>query len=902
MPAIKQTKISRAFSARKKRKGCVQKSAIQDDTLTAKKCNLDNWVKSASTVKRGRTGSKKKTASKKPPKSSKKTRKSRQKTKKAASTPKNLTQLRIQAFTPKALDNDFASPSQKSTPINRPPSSKQRPAKSDPLSGPNKRLSFADDGTDPNLVAGASEKKKKKETSFGSVKSFAEDKSAKQTEIIAQTVTKSAPVEHQFEESKAGKPQNVEKVPEVFNPEEILIYTPSDANTPSETVPENPDNEPIVYIPSEPAGECVGTTPAKKSANISSANAGVPPNSRKATLSQSSVTNEGVSVTQTPVIESSPKNKSRVGHIATPAKKAPMSSLDILKASVSRPKLNHAATTAKSATPADNTDVLFGASRKLMAGKPRPFLSKSTRKKMAGVLGRSPVRTHAAGKYRPLLSNSTREKMVLALKTPSHSASKDAKPSTYLEWKQKRAQIDVLFKSPEKSVKSKTSNAALGATPSLSDQYSTPQRTANRTPRAGNYTPPKFPPESPYAKSDVGNAVAKKWENVNDETRPLPLPRSYELLIKKFNAAEVCMTMLLGRGEKHIPFDTLKRSTEMITKRQFFKIDLGRIKTVFPEGYKLDLMKIDGKGCEPDKQVVGVTLLDTGLAKSNRRKFMSSSLVHERKAEFVMRMRQRVLRCHKKFVEDNNLTFVRPETHNCYHADFSLEETPLPPPHKLPEPQKRTGSSVRALLSLGEGTQLEMARVQRELAKALGRNAVGVSKAVREAANRGSSLKSPESSQKPSLSEPGEDSVSIPVKPVRKELRGLSAKLLEKIRNRQAAKNILSNRKGERKEIAHLSGLDYLVGLIRQTCLFERRSRMPLGFLKLMLRKKSNKSTNIDTITAQLDMLRKIAPQWCETTGSRNDIFKIDMRVDLNDVRKLIAAELKKSRVSFDAE
>eukprot|EP01083_Nonionella_stella_P222746 794541_1 len=225
--------------------------------------------------------------------------------------------------------------------------------------------------------------------------------------------------------------------------------------------------------------------------------------------------------------------------------------------------------------------------------------------------------------------------------------------------------------------------------------------------------------------------------------------------------------------------------------------------------------------------------------------------------------------------------------------------TPLPPPHKLPEPQKRAGSSVCALLGLGEGTQLETAR---ELAKAPGLNAVGVSKVVREAANRGSSLKSPESSHTPSLSEPGEDSVSIPVKPVRKELRGLSAKLLEKIRNRQAAKNILSNRKGERKEIAHLSGLDYLVGLIRQTCLFERRSRMPLGFLKLMLRKKSNKSTNIDTITAQLDMLRKIAPQWCETTGSRNDIFKIDMRVDLNDVRKLIAAELKKSRASFDAE
>eukprot|EP01083_Nonionella_stella_P095365 267716_1 len=109
--------------------------------------------------------------------------------------------------------------------------------------------------------------------------------------------------------------------------------------------------------------------------------------------------------------------------------------------------------------------------------------------------------------------------------------------------------------------------------------------------------------------------------------------------------------------------------------------------------------------------------------------------------------------------------------------------TPLPPPHKLPEPQKRAGSSVCALLGLGEGTQLETAR---ELAKALGLNAVGVSKVVREAANRGSSLKSPESSNKPSLSglslsEPGEDSVSIPVKPVRKNLRGLSAKLLEKL-------------------------------------------------------------------------------------------------------------------------
>lgn len=398
------------------------------------------------------------------------------------------------------------------------------------------------------------------------------------------------------------------------------------------------------------------------------------------------------------------------------------------------------------------------------------------------------------------------------------------------------------------------------------------------------------------------NAVPayQRFQNLASDavTTSLQLPYKYRSLLETFRCVDSICAMFYNRKEA-ITFKKLKPAVQRMMRKNLTENQLAQIKYLDPDAYIFEQRKMLNPGSvtkydyyqlviTPNVQplpnttptsmtVIGVHKLDDdNILRKADSKTMNPQIMIARYQRFQQILLDRVKHEHDLFLRNLQPPIIIPkEKVRRWHQDFDLEACPEILPGELPQPPniekfssaKDILSTARNLFNCATPTERMMERY--EATQTASKNAECTS----------------------STSSPSSTAESTPpVDPIAKVLKGVPKSLLEKIRAKQAAKQLdaMTRRPSQDAEASKYARLPELARYIRNIFVTENKGVLELDKVMLKLENSFRERITRDNLRELLELMSKEAPRnWLTFHFIRKtDFIKINRHENLAEVIK----------------
>ncbi|XP_022908921.2 DNA replication factor Cdt1 [Onthophagus taurus] len=364
--------------------------------------------------------------------------------------------------------------------------------------------------------------------------------------------------------------------------------------------------------------------------------------------------------------------------------------------------------------------------------------------------------------------------------------------------------------------------------------------------------------------SPTRNAVALppsplKSEKEESLSESFTLPFKYKCLLEIFRGIDIACQILFNRKET-ITFRKLKSAVEEMLKRNLFERHLAQIATIYPKAFSFvqEKLRVFGLGVKENRWEL--------VVKPGVEENMSSDVLLERRRKFNRLLIEKVHQYHDEFLKSVGLN-INKEKLKRWHPEFSLETVPDIECEKLPEPpQENKVTTGKEVLEKAK----DLFKCNSRMEAALQRLSARETKQVE-------------------IKTPSED-IKNPL------LKGIPKAILEKVRQKQAAKALenMTRSTAKDKEVQIYKKLPEIARLTRNIFVSERKNVLPL---EVVVEKLGNSCRTFNTKTdleGHLKALTKEMPNWLILHEMRQSVFvKISKDMDLSVVISRLEAITK---------
>ncbi|KAL7301041.1 hypothetical protein TKK_0006313 [Trichogramma kaykai] len=421
---------------------------------------------------------------------------------------------------------------------------------------------------------------------------------------------------------------------------------------------------------------------------------------------------------------------------------------------------------------------------------------------------------------------------------------------------------------------------------------------------------PKEEPASPVKASPTKTPAYHRYQGLVDDGKSgLILPFHYRLLNEIFRSLDSVVAMLYNRREI-VTFSKLKPSVQEMTRKDFNLDHLAQIITIYPESYTLRQEKIrkfgDLRGEETYELVITPVIEsnersgrntpdEEHILQSDLNARMSSIVLLKRKRKFLATLIDIAKECHEEFlqtlgtpmkVDKNNLTR--------WHPAFDVEscrEIPKAELPQAPKPQKIT--TAREILEKTNKFINDNARMKKAI-KALAEQKARVAAGTQTPTTKstlvnGSATPSTTPHLNSSIIDTPPATPRTPATANSALLKGIPTSLLEKIRAKQAAKDLerMTRTSNMDKDAIVYARLPEMAKIIRNIFVAEKKNVLTMEVVV----KKLDDSYRTKLTPAELEehirLICKLVPLWTAVHHVRKvDYLKLAKDFDMAQVIK----------------
>lgn len=385
-----------------------------------------------------------------------------------------------------------------------------------------------------------------------------------------------------------------------------------------------------------------------------------------------------------------------------------------------------------------------------------------------------------------------------------------------------------------------------------------PRKDVAKSARKLLFSPLKGEPSSTESYSTV--PAYEKYASLVESGRPgVQLPFKYRQLVEIFKSCDAVCAMFHNRKET-ITFKKLKPAVQQLCRKTFTPGHLGQIKTIFPEAYNFHQSKTRNYGSTSKQDYYQLVIEPC-------QETLSPQILLERHKIFTSSIEMLVRKEHDAFLKSLSPPMLIPiEKITRWHPEFNLENCSAIPEADLPRaPNEEKFSSAKDVLSAAKNLFNCSTPLERTMEL----------------------LETRQINPEPSKAE----TVAANL------LKRVPAKLLEKIRAKQAAKTLdaMTRRPSQDQETLTYSRLPELAKHIRNIFLTEKKTCLPLEFVLGKISNSYRINLSSCAIESLIETLRKEAKEWVSVEEIRKvKYLKLSRGVDFWEIsRKLerLAAE-----------
>lgn len=356
--------------------------------------------------------------------------------------------------------------------------------------------------------------------------------------------------------------------------------------------------------------------------------------------------------------------------------------------------------------------------------------------------------------------------------------------------------------------------------------------------------------------SPTKNAVALPSSPVKPIVRDISLPSltlpfKYRCLIEFFRSIDTVMQIMHNRKET-ITFRKLKPAVEELLKRNLYEKHLGQIKSLYPDAFnfKQEKLRVYGIGVRKEQWEL---VIEPNLGSNS----MSSDILLERKRKFHQTLLEKTAMYHNEFLTTLDPPMNIPLSKlKRWHPEFNIENIPDIEEASLPQaPQEEKFTTGKDVLEKAKSLFNCNTRMEEALAR----------------------LKQAKESNT-------QTDMIVPVKPA-SVLKGIPKCLLEKVRQKQAAKALESMTRSTVKEKeAQLYGrLPEMARLTRNLFVAERKNVLNVDTVFDKLNNSFSTYLTKDEMENHLKTISKEVPGWLDFHNIRGCTYlKISKNSDLS--------------------
>ncbi|XP_013001429.2 DNA replication factor Cdt1 isoform X1 [Cavia porcellus] len=357
----------------------------------------------------------------------------------------------------------------------------------------------------------------------------------------------------------------------------------------------------------------------------------------------------------------------------------------------------------------------------------------------------------------------------------------------------------------------------------------------------------------------------------------LVLPYKYQVLAEMFRSMDTIVGMLHNRSET-VTFAKVKQGVQDMMRRRFEEHNVGQIKTVYPMSYcfrqERNVPTFKDSVKKSDYQLTIEPLLD-GEAGGPTPQLTASRLLQRRRV-FSQNLVDRVKEHHKAFLASLNPPMAVPEDQlTRWHPRFNVDDVPDIEAAELPQPP----------------TTEKLTTAQEVLARARSLMSPRMEKALRHAAVCAAEPSSPGS---PSQTLPATPASPPTISP--STLKGVSQALLERIRAKEAQKQLaqMTRRPELELRLQRLERLPELARVLRGIFVAERRPALTMEVACARMVGSCRASLSLGEMEKHLLLLAELLPDWLSLHRIRTDTYiKLDKAADLASVTARLARQAR---------
>lgn len=394
------------------------------------------------------------------------------------------------------------------------------------------------------------------------------------------------------------------------------------------------------------------------------------------------------------------------------------------------------------------------------------------------------------------------------------------------------------------------------------------------TPTKECVTPPRrlFSPGKDPLRSPPRMPAHHRFQHLIETGRPtLQLPYKYRYILEVFKSVDTVCAMLHNRNEK-ITFKKLKPAVQRMMRKNFHESHLAQILQLLPDAFKFHIEKTRNFGSETKHETYQLVITPNGVSPAKpmskteenlvtnaAQSAMNLQILIERQERMRTVLLEMVKDEHEKFLAglEHPMTIPR-EKLTRWHPEFDLEACPEIKRAELPKPpQEERMTSAKDVLSTARnlfncGTVME---------KALER--------LQQKQENDEVLATP-------LNDLPANKVTNPTSDL---LKGVPTSLLEKIRQKQAAKALdqMTRRPSQEKEATTYSRLPELARHVRNVFVTERKGVLALDFVLGKIQNSFRATLNNKEIEEHLKLIQKEFPTWISIFNVKKQMWvKVD--------------------------
>ena len=350
-------------------------------------------------------------------------------------------------------------------------------------------------------------------------------------------------------------------------------------------------------------------------------------------------------------------------------------------------------------------------------------------------------------------------------------------------------------------------------------------------------------------------------KSTSEETSHFTLPHKYRVLAEIFKSIDTVAQIYYNRKEM-ITFSNLKMQVENYTKRNLNEKHLSQIKHVFPDafGYDRIKVKVQNEGIRRERWELIITPKVFGES-------MEPHDIIQRMRSFFSLLVEKVKVYHREFLMELDPPMVISEDKLCkWHPEFDIERVPDIEEAELPRaPEEKVVTSKDVL----------------EMVREKFKGNSNLERALEKLQNKEEGTQTTQEIQS-----------TVPTS----LLNGIPKAILEKVRQRQAAKalEMMTRSASEEQEYRMYARFPELTRLVRNIFVSEKKNVLNIDIVADKIKDSSKFPLTRDQVEIHLRALSKELPKFMALHDVRNTVFvKVAKDADINLMIEKLNSKIK---------